>query len=119
MDDKYRIINESYLRYERLFIMPYYEDRYYVEYPRTFSYRDEVYSNMEKVINLFFQQTTEIPQEMENVFWELNNIYMDVNTTSEKSFCLSFNLALKWHKLGNIEFCMDEKGHEFRFRTIR
>ena len=68
---------------------------------------------MSKVISVFFNETTEIPQEIDNVFWELNNFYMDINSTPEQLFCLSFNLANRWYKLGNIEFTMDERAKVF------
>lgn len=119
LDDQFKTRRENFLKYENLQISSYYENGYSVRYPRILSLRSDVYANMSKVISVFFNETTEIPQEIDNVFWELNNFYMDINSTPEQLFCLSFNLANRWYKLGNIEFTMDEKGQEFLFRNIQ
>lgn len=118
VEDKYNRNRGTTLSFMYLDIMTYYEDGYSVEYGRTYL-SDDIVENKSKIINLFFEETTEIPKEMQNLFWELNDFYMDFEKEPREAFCLSFNLANRWHKLGNIEFQMNDKGQAFLFRSVK
>lgn len=84
--------------YEFLFISPNYEDGYYIDYPHFLSLSKETYDNMERVVNELFRQTAELPEELKNVFWEMNRRLLNEDASPAELFCLSFNLSLKWHR---------------------
>jgi len=61
----------------------------------------------------------EIPEKLKNVFLEMNRRLLNEDASPSELFCLSFNLSLKWHIIGNIEFCTDNNAIQFRYRKTR